>query len=691
MAISRNRRLSSLIANSEGTISGDKLTDGGGGGVDIFNTLDSLPMTSLSAGDQAFVEATSRLYVSNGSGWYNQGYVNKTPTWATEPDATYSITDSATPLIVVAKATDSDNSDINLLNQSVGTDSAQYMVSVSNDSSVFTFTPKSADSIGIEVAAGNLTDSDGDFIYTFKWSDGISFVSKAVTIAYSPGGGGSGPTATGFTQQLRDWGNILNPANSYYWPGTSHYNGTKQAPDGKYYMFGDLQGGGDGGWLAQLNEDGTFSWIRAAGSYYLRIYDIEFDGNDPIVLATDYGWGQNYSGSSPIQMYMAKFNGSGSRQWSKIFTLSMISSGNDATGNSANDLRKDSMGNFWSMFNYGANTDNPVNYTYAVTALMKFNGSGALQGVYLLPANGGHHNNSENLFIDENDNLFICGRANDPNATSYPHGFVSKFTLDSSGVPTYSWSKLFGQFSGSAHYDVPNKLYASSDGNLIVSGYTQQSNVNSTYYPTLMKMSAADGTIMWKKRYDSTYGEYGYASTIDNSDVIWMAGEKYNNSTSSYGFFIRTISATDGSHIALYEIDFTGQANPSVDNSGSYSWSQWRLGNFAMEKDNNGNVLHTCTPNGNGFDYRPTVTKLANPMIDGTFGGGAGTYSGNTILSTLSATPTDYTYDASILTHTSWSTINSVGGSFAMINYNSGSENDTVYTPTLTGQHGAIT
>ena len=188
MAISRNRQLASLIANSEGTVSGDKLT---GVGVDVFSTLDSLPMSSLSEGTQAFVEENSRLYVSNGSGWYNSSFVNQSPTWYTEPDASYEIADSATPLQITAKATDSDNPDLSLLNQSSGTDSAQYMVSVTNDSSVFTFTPKSADSIGIEVAAGNLTDSNGDFVYTFKWSDGINFVAKEVTITYNASGGGS--------------------------------------------------------------------------------------------------------------------------------------------------------------------------------------------------------------------------------------------------------------------------------------------------------------------------------------------------------------------------------------------------------------------------------------------------------------------------------------------------------------------
>ena len=156
-------------------------------GIASYDTLDSLPMSGLVAGQQAFVDSARRLYISNGSGWFNVAVANATPQWDSggEPDASYEIADSATPLIITARAIDSDNSNINLLNQSFGADSAQYMVDINNDSSVFTFTPKSADSIGIEVAAGNLADSNGDFTYTFKWSDGISFVSKAVNIIYN--------------------------------------------------------------------------------------------------------------------------------------------------------------------------------------------------------------------------------------------------------------------------------------------------------------------------------------------------------------------------------------------------------------------------------------------------------------------------------------------------------------------------
>ena len=191
--MSKNRDIATFLSSTARTYSIDSagITSLGGSStssvLSVYDTLDSLPMTGLKEGDEAIVQSVSKLYVSNGSGWYNTDIVNLAPYWDTEPDASYNIVDSATPLIVIAKAGDSDTA--NLINQSTVTDSAQYMVDITNDSSVWTFTPKSADSIGIEVAAGNLTDSNGDFVYTFKWNDGFNFIAKEVTIAYNPAGG----------------------------------------------------------------------------------------------------------------------------------------------------------------------------------------------------------------------------------------------------------------------------------------------------------------------------------------------------------------------------------------------------------------------------------------------------------------------------------------------------------------------
>ena len=251
--------LRQLVETQQGTTGLDsaQVSAISGSGVSVYETLDSLPSTGLTAGDEAFVKGNSRLYISNGPGWYNTTLVNRTPRWDSggEPDASYTIADSQTPLTITARAIDSDNG--NLINQSVVTDSAQYMVDITNDSSVWTFTPKSADSIGIEVAAGNLTDSDGDFVYTFKWSDGVSFVSKAVTIAYNvTGGGGAGFSA--LSEQAANGGTPRSYTSSVT-GDVFHYSGLSPSannyysqieltttPGGVFYIAMIGAGGGNG-------------------------------------------------------------------------------------------------------------------------------------------------------------------------------------------------------------------------------------------------------------------------------------------------------------------------------------------------------------------------------------------------------------------------------------------------------------
>ena len=264
-----------------------------GSGTSVFDTLDSLPNTGLTAGSKALVEDVNRLYVSDGSGWYNIDLATGfTPRWDSggEPNAAYTIADSQTPLIVTARAVDSDSG--NLINQSFVSDSAQYMATISNDSSVWTFTPKTKVQIGTAVAAGNLTDSNGDFIYTFKWSDGINFITKAVTIAYNPAGnpnvhGDRVVTSSGYADATSTYNDIMNyfsistqgnaqqfgtttRARMYTTGGGNGTIGTCQGgyqgsqattyDDIDYWVYGTVANAQDFGDLAEPNTIGASVW-----------------------------------------------------------------------------------------------------------------------------------------------------------------------------------------------------------------------------------------------------------------------------------------------------------------------------------------------------------------------------------------------------------------------------------------------
>ena len=58
----------------------------GEAGITVYSTIDNLPTTGLTVGDQAYVTTTSRLYISNGTGWYNVALINATPTLTLSQD-----------------------------------------------------------------------------------------------------------------------------------------------------------------------------------------------------------------------------------------------------------------------------------------------------------------------------------------------------------------------------------------------------------------------------------------------------------------------------------------------------------------------------------------------------------------------------------------------------------------------------
>jgi len=150
-----------------------------GGALEVYDSIDLLPTSGLSAGDQAFVSSNNRLYVSNGSGWYNVALVNATPVLSVSQTGTIALTPgSATNITVTATDSDNSNATLSLLVESGG-DFFKF-ATLSQDSSVYTITPRTEDSA---VALG----SDGSATLTFKASDGISqaTVQNTFTLAFS--------------------------------------------------------------------------------------------------------------------------------------------------------------------------------------------------------------------------------------------------------------------------------------------------------------------------------------------------------------------------------------------------------------------------------------------------------------------------------------------------------------------------
>jgi hypothetical protein len=106
-------------------------------GLSVYSTLDSLPTSALTSGDQAFVSENNRIYVSNGTGWYNVALLNATPTLSISPSGAVTLaTDGSTPTIITLTATDSDNADASLIYTVESDGSFANIATLSQDSSV---------------------------------------------------------------------------------------------------------------------------------------------------------------------------------------------------------------------------------------------------------------------------------------------------------------------------------------------------------------------------------------------------------------------------------------------------------------------------------------------------------------------------------------------------------------------------
>jgi hypothetical protein len=161
-----NRKMANLIT-STGDVATSALDNAAS--MQVFSSVDSLPTSSLSAGDQALVG--TRLYISNGSGWYNVALINATPTLTIDPTGAVALAiDGSTPTVITLTGTDSDNADASLVYSAESDGSFGGLATLSQDSSVFTITPLSEDS-------ATTTSST----LTFKVSDGINFGSGTTT------------------------------------------------------------------------------------------------------------------------------------------------------------------------------------------------------------------------------------------------------------------------------------------------------------------------------------------------------------------------------------------------------------------------------------------------------------------------------------------------------------------------------
>ena len=131
--------------------------------VDVYANISELPLSGVNAGQQAFVESSNALYISNGSGWYSISLVNTNPSITAVEDASanttpFTLATDGTATVITITAADPE--DVPLTYSYTVSSGSLNGSTVSQADNVFTITPH----------ASNATTFD----LTFTATDGIN-------------------------------------------------------------------------------------------------------------------------------------------------------------------------------------------------------------------------------------------------------------------------------------------------------------------------------------------------------------------------------------------------------------------------------------------------------------------------------------------------------------------------------------
>ena len=141
-------------------------------GAVVYATADLLPLSGFAAGDMAYVTATNRFYINNGSGWYSVSLVNTNPNITSVADASsgttpFTLATDQTATVITITAADPEEVPLTY-GYSVTSGSlngSTVAQGTGSNTNVFTVTPHAS--------------QDATFTLTFTASDGINQATSA--------------------------------------------------------------------------------------------------------------------------------------------------------------------------------------------------------------------------------------------------------------------------------------------------------------------------------------------------------------------------------------------------------------------------------------------------------------------------------------------------------------------------------
>jgi hypothetical protein len=368
--------------------------------------------------------------------------------------------------------------------------------------------------VSYEVSYGVATDSSGNIYVTGETSGDLGNETNAggsdIFLAKYDGSG------------TRQWVRLLGTA--------SHEVGCGVATDssGNIYVTGETKGdlggetneGGRDIFLARYDGSGTRQWVKLLGTasndYGLGVAT-DASGNIYVTGETsgDLGGETNKGGRD---VFLARYDGSGTRQWVKLLGT--------ASHEVGCGVATDSSGTIYVTGETWGNLGGETNAGQEDIFLARYDRSGTRQWVKLLGT--ASHEVGCGVATDASGTIYVTGETwGDLGGETY-EGLNDIFLARYDGSGTRQWVKLLG----TASYDYGCGVTTDSFGNIYVTGVTSGDLGGETYEglnDIFLARYDGSGTRQWVKLLGTASNDYGCGVATDASGTVYVTGYTKGN------------------------------------------------------------------------------------------------------------------------------------------------------------------
>ena len=275
-------------------------------------------------------------------------------------------------------------------------------------------------------------------------------------------------------------------------------------------------------WTKQLgtssSDGGSGVTTDSSGNVYVTGYTLGgLDGN---------------TNSGSYDMFLVKYNSSGTKQWTKQLGTSKGDYGRSVTTDSSDNIYL--TGSTWGGLDGNTNlADNDI-------FLVKYNSSGTRQWTKQLGTT--YTDYGLGVITDSSGNIYVTGEIGAELDGNTYLGDFDIFLVKYNSSGTKQWTKQLGTSSS----DSGNGVTTDSSGNIYVTGSTGgglDGNTNSGNYDIFLLKYNSSGTKQWTKQLGTSSGDYGNDITTDSSGNIYVTGYTNggldgNTNSGSYDIFI---------------------------------------------------------------------------------------------------------------------------------------------------------